>query len=296
MKTMNNKQMREYMGEMLKNAHEVAVAMFTQPWVNATVGYRSYNTGKKYSDGNQFLLWLQGAPEGEYATFNTIKKSGGKVKKGAKAKHIIFADSKVAKKVVNEETGEEEVRTYPLWKVYDVFHIGTDTEDIEQKHQPEPMPNVVRPVSEMERMFKAYFTKYGVECHKSKMCNEAFYNPSSHSITLPMMKQFKSKALYYSVKCHETVHSTGHKTILNRIKKGTKFGSEEYSREELVAELGAATILKMFGIDTEQSVTNSKAYINSWTQAIKDDPMMVITGINNASKAVKVITECMAVA
>ncbi len=291
MRIFTTKQMKEYVGNVVNDMDNITDLIYEQPWVDANDTRKSRSTGKSYSMLNQFLIWANGGSVGEYATFDAIRKEGGKVKKGAKAKPLFFTEIRTAKEI-DKETGEEEVRTYPVWKKYDVFCIGEDTEGLEPKYKPEPFPNVAESVPELETVLKAYYLKYGVECHKSKACNEAFYNPTKHAITTPMMKQFKSKAYYYSVKCHETIHSTGHKTVLNRFKAGTTFGSENYGREELVAEIGAATLLRMFGIETDRSLRNNKAYIESWKKAIKNDPMMVVTAINNASKAVKVITDC----
>ena len=120
--------------------------------------------------------------------------------------------------------------------------------------------------------------------------DRAFYRPSSDSVTLPMMEQFKSIAEYYSTAFHELTHSTGHFSRLNRLEKAV-FGSETYSKEELVAEIGAASLMNEMGFETEESFRNSVAYIQNWLKALRNDKKMVISAAGKAEKAAKMILE-----
>lgn len=87
------------------------------------------------------------------------------------------------------------------------------------------------------------------------------------------------------------IHSTGHKSRLNRSDmQGTvRHGSEKYSKEELTAELGSATLINMLGIETEKSFRNSSAYIQNWLQALKNDNKFIVSASSKAEKAVKYI-------
>ena len=86
---------------------------------------------------------------------------------------------------------------------------------------------------------------------------------------MPQKERFKSVEEYYSTLFHELTHSTGHAKRLNR-KGGSRFGSATYSREELVAEIGAAMLCGVAHIDNA-TLDNSAAYIDSWRRALKAD-------------------------
>ena len=103
------------------------------------------------------------------------------------------------------------------------------------------------------------------------------------------MEQFKKQAGYYSVAFHESVHSTGHKSRLDRLDQNSRFGNEIYSKEELVAEIGSAIIMHELGIETDDSFRNNTAYIQNWLHVLQDDPKMVVLASGKAEKAVKFI-------
>ena len=119
--------------------------------------------------------------------------------------------------------------------------------------------------------------------------NEAFYRPSTDEIHLPLREQFPQIAEYYSTAFHEATHSTGHKSRLDRLSSPAWFGSENYSKEELVAEMGAAILMNELGIETNGSFKNSAAYIQSWLHALRDDNKMIVSAAGKAEKAVKLI-------
>ena len=110
-------------------------------------------------------------------------------------------------------------------------------------------------------------------------------------IHLPLTNQFKSTEEYYSTAFHEAVHSTGHSSRLDRLTTGANasFGSETYSKEELVAEIGSASILNMLGIETNKSFRNSASYIQSWIKVLKNDTRFIVSATTKAEKAVKYI-------
>ena len=87
-------------------------------------------------------------------------------------------------------------------------------------------------------------------------------------------------------------HSTGHKTRLDRFACGSgaaAFGSDDYSKEELVAELGAANLVAHVGIETRASFRNSAAYLQGWMRVLKNDPTMIVSAAGKAEKAVNYI-------
>ena len=108
-------------------------------------------------------------------------------------------------------------------------------------------------------------------------------------MVLPFRKQFVSTAEYYSTVFHELTHSTGHAKRLNRLSKPSFFGTEDYSKEELVAEIGAATLVNHVGIETDSSFRNNAAYIQNWLKVLKDDKRFIVSAAGKAEKAVALI-------
>ena len=104
-------------------------------------------------------------------------------------------------------------------------------------------------------------------------------------------EQYQNVEEFYSTLFHEMVHSTRHKTRLDRLETGvnTHFGTESYSKEELVAEIGSASIMNLLGIETKKSFRNSSAYIQNWLQVLRGDKKFIISASSKAEKAVKYI-------
>ena len=112
-------------------------------------------------------------------------------------------------------------------------------------------------------------------------------------ICLPLFEQFTDTSEYYSTAFHESVHSTMKESRCNRAedRKGklVAFGSDDYSKEELVAEIGSANILNILGIETTKSFRNSAAYIQNWLSVLKNDVKFIVSASSKAEKAVKYI-------
>ena len=268
---------------------ENGVIPWQKPWVG--VGHQaavSWEKGKPYSLLNQFLL---GEP-GEYITFGQAKKAGGKVKKGAKSRIIVFW--KMLEKPVKDESGKPvmdkdgkpKMQTIPFLNYYSVFHIR-DIEGVEPKRKTPELPNTAHPVESAEKVICGYTGKYGIEL-RHEQGDRAFYSPGTDSITLPLIAQFTETAEYYSTAFHELTHSTGHSSRLNRLEKAG-FGSELYSKEELVAEIGSASLMNEMGFETESSFRNSVAYIQNWLKVLRGDKKLIVSATSRAEKAVEMI-------
>ena len=106
---------------------------------------------------------------------------------------------------------------------------------------------------------------------------------------MPEINQYSDVAEFYSTLFHESVHSTGHHTRLNRITDVARYGSESYSKEELIAELGASYLVNTAGIETDSSFRNSAAYVNGWLAALKNDKRFIVSAAGQAEKAVRLI-------
>ena len=117
-------------------------------------------------------------------------------------------------------------------------------------------------------------------------CSEA---SSQDEIHLPLREQFTRIAEYYSTAFHESVHSTGHEKRLNRLSKNAHFGNTDYSKEELVAEVGAAILMNEMGLETASSFRNSAGYVQNWLTALRNDSKMIVSAAGKAEKAVRLI-------
>lgn len=269
----------EMVTERIIQQLDQGIIPWDRPWTG-TAGAWSRGTGKPYSLINQMLL----GGEGEYATFKQIQADGGKVKKGEHGKQVVFW--KMLKTTV-EVDGEKEDKLVPVLRFYTVFNID-QCEGIEQKYNKEDVALDFIPVEQADKILNDYITRESINLNHSKS-NEAYYSPLSDSIHLPLQEQFKSIEAYYETAFHEAAHSTGHESRLNRISRPASFGSEEYSKEELVAELTASALLHSLGIETDKTLRNNAAYIQSWIKALKNDVKMIVTASSRADKAYNMI-------
>lgn len=262
--------------EKILSKLNAGIIPWKKPWKNQLA--ISYVTKKPYSLLNQILL----GEGGEFITFNQVTERGGHVRKGAKSKMVVFW--KMIKKTETvEEDGEEKavVRVIPMLRYYNVFNIK-DCEGI-KPHLPEDAEdNEAESDEAADAVISDYLSRENIPLHFGG--NAAYYAPTEDAITLPRKEAFSQTAEYYSTAFHEIVHSTGHNTRLNR-QILNQFGSKEYAREELVAEMGAAYSLGRLGIDTQSSLTNSTAYIQSWKKRIEEDKYLFVSTAGKAEKA-----------
>ena len=185
-----------------------------------------------------------------------------------------------------EETGEKEVRKIPVLKYYNVFHIS----QVEGVKPLEVPFREVEPIEEADKIITMYVNREHLD-FKELPSNKAFYSPSCDRVVVPMKEQYENINEYYSTTFHELTHSTGHKSRLDRLETGAiaSFGSETYSKEELVAEIGSASLMNMLGIETPQTFKNSTAYIQNWLQVLKNDNKFIVSASSRAEKAVNYI-------
>lgn len=249
----------------------------------------NYVTRRPYSLVNQWLL----LEPGEYLTFKQVTALGGKVKKGSKSRFVVFF-TKVAYTVKNERTGEDEERSYPLLRYYNVFRLA-DCEGIQSKiEKPEAGAVVELPLcDEADAAISDYvFSQPTLSFQNDKPSDRAYYSPADDKVVVPMRSQFDEMAEYYSTAFHELTHSTLTESRCNRKQDGAGasfFGSKAYSREELVAEMGAAMLCSNFGIDCEKAFKNSVAYLQSWVRELKNDAKAIVVAAGKAEKAVRYI-------
>lgn len=257
------------------------------PWQKPWTGVRSgaYNriTKRPYSLLNQMLL----QHTGEYATFKQWQDLGGHVRKGEKSEIVCFWKIFESKET-NPDTGEIEVKKIPLLRYYNVFHIS-QIEGVEPL-APEQLNDEVEPIEAGDKIITAYINREHLNFVECKS-NKAYYSPSNDTVVVPLKEQYSMINEYYSTTFHELTHSTGHQTRLNRLQTGAiaSFGSENYSKEELVAEIGSATLMSIAGIETAKTFRNSTAYIQNWLQVLRNDNKFIVSASSKAEKAVNYI-------
>ena len=121
--------------------------------------------------------------------------------------------------------------------------------------------------------------------------SRAYYSPSADTVGIPSRSCFESAESYYITLFHELIHSTGHASRLNRFDESSsdhQFGSESYSAEELVAEVGAAMLAGIVGI-SPATLANSASYLQSWINRLRSDSRLIISAASQAQKAVDYI-------
>ena len=260
---------------------EKGIIPWHKPWTGTRAGAFNRVSKKSYSLLNQMML----KHTGEYATFKQWSDLGGKIRKGEKAEIVVFW--KMLQTTEVNKDGETVTKTIPLLRYFNVFHIS-QVDGVEPLKESEIKE--VEPIEEADNLIKAYVTREGLTYEETES-DEAYYSPRHDTVVVPLKEQFKEISEYYSMAFHELTHSTGHKNRLDRLATGAKasFGSEDYSKEELVAEIGSATILNLLGIETPKTFKNSTAYIQSWINVLKNDVNFIVSASSKAEKAVNYI-------
>ena len=251
-----------------------------KPWTGVHDGAYNRISNKPYSLLNQMLL----SKTGEYASFKQWTELGGHIRKGEKAEIVTFW--KIQQIEEENEDGEKIIKQLPLLRYYNVFHIS-QVEGVEPKSID---LNELQPIEEAERIKTEYMQREHIKILE-KVTDKAFYSPSLDYIQVPCKEQYQNIEEFYSTLFHEMTHSTGHKVRLDRedVKDCVYFGSENYSKEELSAELGSAFLINKLGIESSKSFNNSTAYIQSWLRVLKNDKKFIISASSRAEKAVKYI-------
>lgn len=262
---------------------ENGVIPWQKPWTGIRSGAYNRISKKSYSLLNQMLL----KHDGEYATFKQWQDLGGHVRKGEKSEIVVFWKIQPIEEV--KEDGTKEVKQIPLLRYFNVFHIS-------QVDGVEPLPaddlDDIEPIEKAENILHDYWLREDITV-EHMASDSAYYSPSRDLIHLPLFEQFKNANEYYSTAFHESVHSTMKESRCNRAeeRKGklVAFGSNEYSKEELVAEIGSANLMNIIGIESQKSFRNNAAYIQNWLSVLKNDVKFIVSASSKAEKAAKYI-------
>lgn len=259
---------------------------WTQPIKNAGGDPFPKNlaTGKPYRGINIWWLSLIGASAGfesrHWLTFKQAKAMGGMVRKGEHGSPVTFWKTYEKE---DKETGKKSV--LPVLKHYTVFNLdqidGVDATDVVQVD-----PADFELIAEAEKILKGWAGCPVVE-HRGV---GASYFPKSDKIIIAAPERFEPREGYYACLFHEAIHATGHKSRLDRLGEETPspFGSREYSKEELVAEMGSAFLCAVAGI-SPMTIEQSAAYIKGWIVKLRSDKRLVVQAAGKAQKAADLV-------
>lgn len=275
------KSVYEMITERIIEQLENGVIPWQKTWNGTHSGAYNRISNKPYSLLNQMIL----KHNGEYATFKQWSDLGGKIRKGEKSEVVTFWKIQQIEEI--NEDGEKTIKQLPLLRYYNVFHIS-QVDGVEPKE--DLKISELEPIEEAEKIKLDYMNREHLKIFE-KVTNDALYSPIQDYIQVPCKEQYQDIEEFYSTLFHEMIHSTGHKSRLNRpdMQGIVRHGSEKYSKEELTAELGSAMIINILGIETEKSFKNSSGYIQDWLQVLKNDNKFIVSASSRAEKAVKYI-------
>jgi antirestriction protein ArdC len=261
---------------------EAGTIPWQKPWSETGIPMNAISK-RAYRGINLWLLLSLNYERNLFLTWDQLKKIGGSVNQGQHGHIVVFW--KQVKKVPEELDDKGKPKTTPMLRYYKVFNVE-QCRDIPNELIPELLKDEVDPILECEAVINT-MPDSPLLIFKGK---KAYYEILKDQVVLPQLKSFKTPESYYSTLFHELVHSTGAEKRLGRksIVEMAEFGSEPYSMEELIAELGASYLNSFTGILNKQ-IENSAAYISSWLLKFKSDKRFIIAASGQAQRAVDLI-------
>ena len=246
-----------------------------RPWI--IIPRQNLVTRKPYSGVNRFLL----ADDNEeyYLSFKQIRDLGGRLKKGSKAKMVIFwkplqvENTKATDEVMEGETPATERKIVPILRYYRVFRLS-DVEGLVRPETGKENPKIEK--------IEEFIARIGPKIEYGG--SSAHYNPKEDKVCMPEIGRFETTEKYYATLLHEVIHMTGHESRLKRFSMEDKHDyHKEYGREELVAELGSAILCHWFGIDLPE---HNAGYLQGWIEAVKGDRNLLFGACSRAERAI----------
>jgi antirestriction protein ArdC len=252
---------------------EEGIVPWRKPWV--AYGPINYVSRKPYRGINALVL-----DTGEYLTFKQAESCGGRVKKGAKALPVIYWQPPSVQQASEDEEAEEIHRGFVLQR-HRVFALD-DCTGIPSKLTIPDLPEH-QPIAAAQAVIDGYADGPTIV---SALSNKARYLEVADQIQMPLPGQFETPEAYYNTLFHEAAHSTGHPTRLGRLGgEGTeRHGTDGYSKEELIAEIGAAMLCSHVGI-AQRTIQNSASYVQGWLARLRDDRTLIVSAASKAQKA-----------
>lgn len=276
---------------------KAGIIPWEKPWKAPTFGGgslpRNFLTGKLYRGVNVFLLWGTRFSSPFWLTFKQALELGGNVRKGEKGAQIVFYKQFRSRqdRTENAPPDRQGSRTSDRAPFVLIYYTVFNVEQCDGLTIPTVEPTSVQPV-DADETCEAIVNGWGARpTIRIEVASEgrAYYRPSTDSVHLPARFRFIDTAHYYATLFHELVHSTGHESRLART-FGERFGDELYSKEELVAETGAAFLCAIAGIATKHTEQNTTAYIQNWISKLEQDNRLIVQAAASAQRAVDLIT------
>ena len=272
------------------------VAPWQKPWKpGERISAENFSTGKRYTGGNSLYLMSRAIRDGRgdnrWGTYNQIREAGGQVRKGEKGTQVLFFTDRTAKaakdeqgKTIKDKDGktiyEEEQRSRPICKQYTVFNVE-QADGLELK----PREGQVRPEWDAHRDAEKVIAASGPTV-QHVAGDRAYYRIAEDKVVLPEPSQFPTRNGYYQTALHECGHSTGHPDRMDRdtLKEGLDngFGSPEYAREELRAEISAMMTGERVGVGHDPQ--RGAAYVENWVKVLEKDPHEIHRAARDAQK------------
>ncbi len=279
--------------------------IWQQGWIDDQI---NYYRKRKYTGFNAFYLNAIAQSKGYklpyWLTFKEVGKLGGSIKKGAKSTMVMLYkpifhcrdcehDQNVGCELNKNKKDKSyncvqykgithfTMRYYNVWNTDQISGISFNTNDLYENSSLNPTQS-----TEAENVALNYIYNEGINFKTGG--TRASYTPSTDMIKVPEKEVFNSMDRYYSVLFHEICHSTGHSERLARkIVKNNNivFGNEDYSMEELVAEMGSLFLCSKTGIKKENNIENSAAYIAGWKKYLASNKKAIFIAANLAEKA-----------
>ena len=270
-------------------------APWQRPWNSGETSLpENIQSERSYTGGNTLYLAMaaeeRGYSDNRWGTYRQIKAMGGHVRKGERGEHIVFfarhkriaqrdADGKVRKGEDGKTLYRREPLDRPVWRTYVVFNA----EQTKGLKLPGRGDGAKEPSWMPQKRAEAVIEQSGVDV-RHRNGNRAYYHLKADRVTLPERHQFPSSDAYYQVALHELGHATGHESRLDRetLKQGVAagFGSEQYAREELRAEIAA--MMTGDRLRTGHNPDRGAAYVEGWVKALEDDPREIHRAASDA--------------
>ena len=280
---------------------------WNKPWASAEIGGlpTNYTHNTQYNGSNVIVLtsvmMCNGYKHNKWTTFKGAKTLGGNVKKGEKGYPVTFW--KFIEKDVEGKNGELKTKKIPFLRYFNVFNIE-QCEGIEMPKTPKKR-GVLKTIKEAEAIIKAYDLREESLTIKIQDSDRAYYNMGADLVVNPTMRQHTDKAQslgqtindgkqhFYSSLFHELTHSTMLKSRCDRerdlVERLFDSDKHEYSKEELVAEIGSAILGAKAGLTSQAVIENTKAYCQGWAKRLNSEPKWIIWAGSRAEKASKYI-------
>jgi antirestriction protein ArdC len=267
----------EIVTEQIIKQLESGVAPWRKPW--RAESPCNLVSGKPYRGINPFLLASQGYGSRYWLTFAQANKLGGHVRKGEKSSTVVFWQIGEEKIIKNAE-GKDRKSKPVLLRYYSVFNVEQCegiADELGLGNTSPRIPNIAACEAIVKQMPNA---------PAMQQSDRAWYRPSNDTVGMPSKSLFGSAEEYYSTLFHELTHSTGHKSRVGRdgIEEVAQFGSESYSKEELIAEMGAAMLCGITGI-APATIENSASYLQCWINRLRGDSKLLVSAASAAQKA-----------